>query len=74
MPPPEIEPGRRHDRRTLYQVTIKAGLDRKAVQVYHIPIPGDTLICKISWKKIFYVVHFALDLHLNRFCLVKLVS
>ena len=27
---------------TLYHVAIKAGLYRKAVQVYHIPIPGDT--------------------------------
>ena len=26
---------------TLYHVGIKAGLYRKAVQVYHIPIPGD---------------------------------
>ena len=26
---------------TLYHVAIKAGLYRKAVQVYHIPIPGD---------------------------------
>ena len=28
---------------TLYRVAIKAGLYRKAVQVYHIPIPGDIL-------------------------------
>ena len=28
---------------TLYHVAIKAGLYRKAVQVYHIPIPGDIL-------------------------------
>ena len=26
---------------TLYHVAIKAGLYRKAVQVYHIPIPSD---------------------------------
>ena len=26
---------------TLYHVAIKAGLYRKAVQVYYIPIPGD---------------------------------
>ena len=30
--------GRLRDRRTLYRVAIKAGLYRKAVQVYHIPI------------------------------------
>ena len=30
--------GRLHDRPTLYHVAIKAGLYRKAVQVYHIPI------------------------------------
>ena len=34
-------PGRLRDRPTLYRVAIKAGLYRKAVQVYHIPIPGD---------------------------------
>ena len=28
---------------TLYHVAIKAGLYRKAVQVYHIPTPGDIL-------------------------------
>ena len=28
---------------TLYHVAIKAGLYRKAVQVYYIPIPGDIL-------------------------------
>ena len=28
---------------TLYHVAIKAGLYCKAVQVYHIPIPGDIL-------------------------------
>ena len=31
-------PGRLRDRPTLYRVAIKAGLYRKAVQVYHIPI------------------------------------
>ena len=35
-------PSRLRDRPTLYHVAIKAGLYRKAVQVYHIPIPGDT--------------------------------
>ena len=34
-------PDRLRDRPTLYHVAIKAGLYRKAVQVYHIPIPGD---------------------------------
>ena len=34
-------PGRLRDRPTLYRVAIKASLYRKAVQVYHIPIPGD---------------------------------
>ena len=29
---------------TLYRVAVKAGLYRKAVQVYHIPIPGDIII------------------------------
>ena len=40
-------PGRLRDRQTLYCVAIKAGLYRKAVQVYHIPIPGDihTNVC-----------------------------
>ena len=28
---------------TLYHITIKAGLYHKAVQVYHIPIPGNIL-------------------------------
>ena len=28
---------------TLYYVALKAGLYRNAVQVYHIPIPGDIL-------------------------------
>ena len=36
-------PGRLRDRLTLYRVDIKAGLYRKAVQVYNIPIPGDIL-------------------------------
>ena len=36
-------PGHLHDRPTLYHVPIKAGLYCKAVQVYHIPIPGDIL-------------------------------
>ena len=35
--------GRLRDRPTLYHVAIKAGLYRKAVQVYHIPIPGDII-------------------------------
>ena len=34
----ESNPGRLRDRPTLYHVAIKAGLYRKAVQVYHIPI------------------------------------
>ena len=34
---------------TLYHVAIKAGLYRKAVQVYHIPIPGD--ICQRKQRK-----------------------
>ena len=33
---------------TLYHVAIKAGLYRKAVQVYHIPIPGDILPLQIE--------------------------
>ena len=33
-------PGRLRDRPTLYRVAIKAGLYRKAVQMYHIPIPA----------------------------------
>ena len=36
-------PGRLRDRRTLYRVAVKAGLYRKAVQKYYIPIPGDIL-------------------------------
>ena len=36
-------PDRLRDRPTLYRVAIKADLYRKAVQVYHIPIPGDIL-------------------------------
>ena len=36
--------GRLRDRPTLYHVTIKAGLYRKAVQVCYIPILGDTRI------------------------------
>ena len=39
-----LNPGRLRDRLTLYRVAIKAGFYRKAVQVYHIPIPGDTKI------------------------------
>ena len=55
-----------------YHVAIEAGVNRKAVQGNDIPIPGDTLMCKISWKKkLFDVVHFASNLHLNRFCLVR---
>ena len=46
-----LNPGRARDRRTLYHVAIKVGLYRKLVQQYHIPIPGDTLMYKISWKK-----------------------
>ena len=34
----ESNPGRLRDRPTLYHVALKAGLYRKAVQVYHIPI------------------------------------
>ena len=41
-------PGRLRDRLTLYLVAIKAGLYRKAVQVYHIPIPGDILPLQIE--------------------------
>ena len=41
-------PGRLRDRPTLYRVAIKAGLYRKAVQVYHIPIPGDILPLQIQ--------------------------
>ena len=37
-------PGHLRDRPTLYHIAIKAGLYRKAVQVYHIPTPGDTWI------------------------------
>ena len=33
---------------TLYHVAIKAGLYRKTVQVYHIPIPGDILPLQIE--------------------------
>ena len=33
---------------TLYHVAIKAGLYRRAVQVYHIPIPGDILPLQIE--------------------------
>ena len=58
-----LNPGHPRDRETLYHVTIKADLYRKAVQEYHIPIPGDTLMYK--------VVHFASNLRLNRFCLVR---
>ena len=35
--------GRLRDKPILYRVAIKAGLYRKAVQVYHIPIPSDNL-------------------------------
>ena len=66
--------GRLRDRRTFYHVAIKAGLFHKAVQVYHTPTPGDTLMCKMSWKKMFDVMHFASDLHLNRFCLVRVFA
>ena len=58
----ELNPGRPRDRQTIYHVAIKIGLYLKAVQVYQISIPG---------KKLFDVVHFASDLHLNRFCLVR---
>ena len=44
-------PGRLRDRLTLYRVAIKAGLYRKAVQVYHIPIPGDTHVKQSKWAK-----------------------
>ena len=40
--------GRLPDRPTLYHVAIKAGLYRKAVQVYHIPITTTSLL--FSWK------------------------
>ena len=44
FPLPGIEPGPLDSKSyTLYHVAIKAGLYRKAVQVYHIPIPGDIL-------------------------------
>ena len=33
---------------TLYHIAIKAGLYRKAVQVYHIHIPGDILPLQIE--------------------------
>ena len=39
-----LNPGRPRDRRTLYHVAIKADLYHKAVQEYHIPIPGVTLM------------------------------
>ena len=35
-------PGRWIYRQTLYHVAVKAGFYRKAVEVYHIPIPCDT--------------------------------
>ena len=33
---------------TLYHVAIKAGLYRKTVQVYHIPIPGDKYFIPVT--------------------------
>ena len=35
---------------TLYRVAIIAGLYRKAVQVYHIPIPGDIIFVFMTFK------------------------
>ena len=53
MPRPGIEPGpSAWPWWTVYHVAIKAGLYCKAVKEYHIPIPGNTLIYKILWKKI----------------------
>ena len=42
-------PGRLRDRPALYRVAIKAGLYRKAVQVYHIPIPGEFSPSKLKF-------------------------
>ena len=46
FPDPGSNPVRWTQSPTLYHVAIKAGLYRKAVQVYHIPIPGDIHIFK----------------------------
>ena len=43
FPDRESNPVRWTQSPTLYHVAIKAGLYRKAVQVYHIPIPGDRM-------------------------------
>ena len=48
MPWLGIEQGRPRDRQTLYHVAIKVDLYHKAVQEYHMPIPSDTLMYKIS--------------------------
>ena len=40
-PSRESNPGRWIYRQTLYHVAVKAGFFRKAVEVYHIPIPCD---------------------------------
>ena len=53
VPSPYSNPVLLGDRRTLYHVAIKAGLYRKAVQVYdipnyHIPCDTNTDLCKIS--------------------------
>ena len=50
-------PGRLRDRLTLYRVAIKAGLYRKAVQVYHIPIPGDIYIVWIYRIKLSHLIN-----------------
>ena len=40
-PSRESNPGHWINRQTLYHVAVKAGFYRKAVEVYHIPIPCD---------------------------------
>ena len=60
-------PGCQFDRSTLDWVTIKALLYRKAVQVYHIPIPGDILPSNLKFVPEFLGVRESHEMRLKEF-------
>ena len=53
-------------RRALYHVAIKAGLYRKAVQVYYIPLPCDILPLHIEFVLEFSGVQESLEMRLKK--------
>ena len=58
---------------TLYHVAIKAGLYRKAVKVYHIPIPGDILPLHLKFVPEFLGIRESPEVRLEEFYAQKWV-